>query len=93
MIKNILYVEDGSVDVDELEQKLGDETYVIVYRQGATPPVLVQPENPIQAVTDEIRNRHYSALVKLDEIGLMKMSKKLRQGLKEVYQELQGERA
>lgn len=32
----ILLVEDGSVDVDKLEQ---DGFYVIVYRQGAKPPM------------------------------------------------------
>lgn len=32
----ILLVEDGSVDVDKLEQ---DGFYVIIYRQGAKPPM------------------------------------------------------
>ena len=32
----ILLAEDGSVDVDKLEQ---DGFYVIVYRQGAKPPM------------------------------------------------------
>ena len=32
----ILLVEDGSVDVDKLKQ---DGFYVIVYRQGAKPPM------------------------------------------------------
>ena len=31
----VLMVEDGSVDIDKLE---GDGFYVIVYRNGATPP-------------------------------------------------------
>lgn len=35
MIKNILYVEDGSVDIDELENNLGKETKIVVYRQGS----------------------------------------------------------
>lgn len=32
----ILLAEDGSVDVDKLEQ---DGFYVIIYRQGAKPPM------------------------------------------------------
>ena len=32
----ILLVEDGSVDVDKLEE---DGFYVIIYRQGAKPPM------------------------------------------------------
>ena len=34
--KKILLVEDGSVDVDKLER---DGFYVIMYRQGSTPPM------------------------------------------------------
>lgn len=36
--KEIIAVEDGSVDVDKLKQ---DGFYVIVYRQGAKPPILL----------------------------------------------------
>ncbi|MBQ2871634.1 hypothetical protein IJE86_08025 [bacterium] len=35
-IKRILLVEDGSVDIDKLEQ---DGFYVIPYRQGSVPPI------------------------------------------------------
>ena len=48
MIKNIIYVKDGSVDVDELRLSLGEDTKIIVYRQGATKPVIEQLANPIQ---------------------------------------------
>lgn len=34
--ENILLVEDGSVDIDQLEQ---DGFYVIVYRNGSQPPM------------------------------------------------------
>lgn len=34
----ILCVEDGSVDIDKLEE---DGFYVIVYRNGATPPYIL----------------------------------------------------
>lgn len=47
MIKNIIYVEDGSVDVDELQLSLGEDTKIIVYRQGATKPVIEQLATPI----------------------------------------------
>lgn len=47
MIKNIIYVEDGSVDVDELKEMLGEETKIIVYRQGAVKPIIEQLDTPI----------------------------------------------
>ena len=53
MIKNILYVEDGSVDIDELESTLTNETKIIVYRQGSNPPTLVQPQLPIDDIFSE----------------------------------------
>ena len=40
----IMYVEDGSVDVDELTKILPD-TKIIVYRQGACPPELKDISN------------------------------------------------
>ena len=44
----IMYVEDGSVDVAELESELPD-TKIIVYRQGACPPELKDIQsNPIK---------------------------------------------
>ena len=36
LTKKILVVEDGSVDIDQLEE---DGFYVIPYRQGARPPM------------------------------------------------------
>ena len=53
MIKNILYVEDGGVDLDELISTLTNETKIIVYRQGSTPPILVQPQLPIKDIFSE----------------------------------------
>jgi selenocysteine lyase/cysteine desulfurase len=47
MIKNIIYVEDGSVDLDELKSTVTNETKIIVYRQGSNPPTLVRPQFPI----------------------------------------------
>lgn len=37
MIKTFIFVEDGSVDLDELKSSVGDDVLVIPYRQGATP--------------------------------------------------------
>ena len=56
MIKNILYVEDGSVDIDELKESLNEETKIIVYRQGAAVPILIQPEKPIGIESVEPEN-------------------------------------
>lgn len=39
--KPVIVVEDGSVDIDKLEE---DGFYVIVYRQGANPPKLLKLE-------------------------------------------------
>lgn len=46
-VKRFLFVEDGSVDVDELVDELtaqlenDPEIVIVVYRQGSTPPRLV----------------------------------------------------
>lgn len=39
LFRGILLVEDGSVDVDKL---IDDGFYVIVYRKGSTPPILLE---------------------------------------------------
>lgn len=42
--KNFMIVEDGSVDTDELiaeMERTNPEIKVIVYRQGAVPPILI----------------------------------------------------
>ena len=81
MIKNILYVEDGSVDVDELIDSMSTETKIIVYRQGSTPPILIQPEKPIQNDFDYylVRLEKKLETVKkvLEDTMQMKKSKKL----------------
>ena len=48
MIKRFLYVEDGSVCVDDLEKTLDGETKIIVYRQGSHPPILVEPRETVR---------------------------------------------
>lgn len=70
MIKNIFYVEDGSVDVDQLNQILDKDSHIITYRQGSTPPVLVQPERYIGVEGD---NRKFA-----------EQAKKLQDGIKSI---------
>lgn len=44
----VMYIEDGSLDVKELESELPD-TKIIVYRQGSAPPELRDIQsNPIK---------------------------------------------
>ena len=46
-IKKFLFVEDGSVDIDDLGKRLAGnpEIAVAVYRQGSLPPQLVDLKN------------------------------------------------
>lgn len=44
MIKTFIFVEDGSVDADELQSNLGDDVKIVVYRQGSRPPEIQQPK-------------------------------------------------
>ena len=45
--KKLLYIEDGSVDESRLDDLriANPEIFVIVYRQGTIPPVLVDIKN------------------------------------------------
>lgn len=47
MIKTFIFVEDGSVDLDELKSSVGDDVLVIPYRQGSRPPEIQQPRDPV----------------------------------------------
>lgn len=46
-VKKFLFVEDGSVDTDELGRQLENnpEIAIVVYRQGSLPPQLVDIKN------------------------------------------------
>lgn len=46
-IKKFLFIEDGSVDTDDLGKRLASnpEIAVVVYRQGSLPPQLVDVKN------------------------------------------------
>lgn len=59
MIKRIIFVEDGTVDLDDLKDSLGDDTKVVVYRQGSNPPSVLELKEPARyAYEDEIeKNR------------------------------------
>ena len=75
MIKNILYVEDGSVDIDELENNLGKETKIVVYRQGSQKPVLIQLREPINLdyTTEMLQSRIDKAVERLESCPGMQM--------------------
>lgn len=82
MIKTFIFVEDGSVDIEELQCELGDETKVIVYRQGAIRPEIKQPEFPISTFKDK---SHEETKKVLEKVLSFKMSKKLYKELEELY--------
>lgn len=46
-IKKFLFIEDGSVDTDDLGERLASnpEIAVVIYRQGSLPPQLVDLKN------------------------------------------------
>ena len=82
MIKTFIFVEDGSVDFDALQRTVGDETKVIVYRQGASSPEIKQPEFPISTFKD----KSYEATKNvLEKVLSYKMSSKLYKELEELY--------
>lgn len=92
MIKSILYVEDGSLDINLLAEKLGNEILIIPYRQGATPPILIKPEEPILTAKEDSYNKQCKLIEDtrncLYEAMSMKMSKKLRKTLDDILTEL-----
>ena len=92
MYKSILYVEDGSVDVDQLYQDLGEDVYVVIYRQGSQPPKLEQPEKPLESILDgenvRLLNKIQFVNTELNKAWGMKMSKKLRKILDGLITEL-----
>lgn len=92
MITNIIYVEDGSIDYDELVDSLDETTKVILYRQGSKPPLLVQLEKPICSFMDSVyikQERQLEHVRKvLQDAGQLKKSKKLRKLLTDLYADL-----
>ena len=49
-------VEDGSVDIDDLEEEGLAPGKVIIYRQGAVPPTISYPDPKTLEILDEQRN-------------------------------------
>lgn len=84
MIKTFIFVEDGSVDLDELKNNVGDEVLVVTYRQGATPPTIQQPREPVSQWNDKSYRETKKVLEKILD-GNYKMSKKLRELLDTLY--------
>lgn len=84
MIKTFIFVEDGSVDLDELKNSVGDEVLVVTYRQGATPPAIQQPRAPVSQWSDKSYSETKKVLEKILD-GNYKMSKKLRELLDTLY--------
>ena len=58
MIKRIIFVEDGTVDLDGLNDSLGEDTKVIVYRQGATPPSVLELREPARYANEDERDSY-----------------------------------
>lgn len=54
MIKRIIFVEDGTTDIDDLKQSLGGDTKVIVYRQGGNPPSVLELREPAKSTADDL---------------------------------------
>ena len=69
MIKTFIFVEDGSVDLDELKSSVGDDVLVISYRQGATPPAIQQPREPVSRREVNIKDRLLELMIEFDEMG------------------------
>ena len=69
MIKTFIFVEDGSVDLDELKSSVGDDVLVIPYRQGATPPAIQQPREPVSRKEVNIKDRLLDLMIEFDEMG------------------------
>ena len=71
MIKTFIFAEDGSVDIDELKERLGSDVLVVPYRQGATLPTIQQPREPVsqKKEMEQLENEIFSLWGKLVEIG------------------------
>lgn len=69
MIKTFIFVEDGSVDLDELKNSVGDDVLVVTYRQGATPPAIQQPREPVSRREVNIKDRLLDLMIEFDEMG------------------------
>lgn len=69
MIKTFIFVEDGSVDLDELKGAVGDDVLVVPYRQGATPPMIHQPRKSVSRHGGGAYNGLQNLMIEFDEMG------------------------
>ena len=69
MIKTFIFVEDGSVDLDELKNSVGDDVLVVPYRQGAASPEIRQPREPVSRREVNIKDRLLDLMIEFDEMG------------------------
>lgn len=83
MIKTFIFVEDGSVDIDELQSAVGDDTLVLAYRKGCGCPQIQQPEYPVSQYKDRALDETREVLNEV--LSSCKMSKTLRQKLEELF--------
>lgn len=67
----ILVVEDGSIDLDNIEEEGLSPGKVIVYRQGSTPPTMLSQEIAIANVLEEELNRLEKEFLILGNIELI----------------------
>ncbi len=87
MIKTFIFVEDGSVDLEKLEECVGNDVRVIPYRQGAAMPTIIQPREPVKDCLDFQETRIFQPTEKaLNKIlSSCKISKKVRNILEKLY--------
>lgn len=86
MIKTFIFVEDGSVDTDKLQASVGDDVLIITYRQGAVPPAIQQPREPVSRWDDKSYYETREVLTKILD-GDYRMSKKLRREIERLYRD------
>ena len=86
-IKTFIFVEDGSVDVDDLTKSVGNDVKVITYRQGASMPTIHQPQEPVRDCFDYQEQRIFKPTqAALNEVlSNCKISKKVRAILDNLY--------
>lgn len=84
MIKTFIFVEDGSIDLDEIKNSVGSDVHIVQYRQGSRPPEIQQPREPVSQWNDRSYSETKKVLEKILD-GDYKMSKKLRDELESLY--------
>lgn len=87
MIKTFIFVEDGSIDVAQLQEDVGDDVRVIVYRQGAAKPIIEQPPMPVTDCFDWQETRIFKPTEKAlyEVLSKCQISKKVRNILEKLY--------